>query len=470
MSTQKRRDEEFAREIRAHVDIETARLIEEGMAPDQARAAARRAFGNVTRAQERFYERGRLPWIDHLRQAVRSAISNIRHYPVAALVAVVSLAGGIGATTVTLMVRDVLFHQAPPLYVDPPTISRVQIGTPERPVMPIGGYVPAALYAGWRDTLDFPIAAAGLARGERDLRVERRTESVAVRQVTPEFFDLLGIRPEIGRLLAPGDAMAGGPAPAVLSYRIWERVFDRRPDAIGRAIWIDNQPYTIAGVLPRPFWFSDWGSPVWTRLDPRPVPPDEGLEMIVRRPPQLSPALLDARLQAGLPSTRAAFPRLCRIPVDAVPGVEGTRLASGSADPPPIPGVRPPTCSSPAPTSPSSRSRSGRRGNGYPRVNGAGRRINPRAADQWCRWRRSAAWPASAPRSASRRLARRRGGDDGRKWFHRPGDLHCSRDCVGIIAGVAPAGETRRLHEPGTRGVRSRAAAMAAHARRRGSS
>src|SRR4249920_1009873 len=54
MSTQKRRTEDFAREIRAHVDIETARLIEEGMAPDQARAAAHRAFGNVTRAQERF--------------------------------------------------------------------------------------------------------------------------------------------------------------------------------------------------------------------------------------------------------------------------------------------------------------------------------------------------------------------------------------------------------------------------------
>ena len=327
MSTQKRRDEDFAREIRAHVDIETARLIEEGMPPDQARAAARRAFGSVTRAQERFYERGRLLWIDHLRQDVRCAIRNIRHYPVAALVAVVSLAGGIGATTVTLMVRDVLFRKAPPLYVDPSALSRVQIGTPERPVMPIGNYVPAALYASWRDTLDFPIAAAGLARGFHDMRIGDRTESVPVRPVTPEFFELLGIRPEAGQLLGPATSTAGGPPAALLSYRIWERVFDRRPDAIGRPIWIGNQSYTIVGVLPRPFWFSDWGSPVWTLLDPRKVPPDEGLEMIVRRPAELSPARLDARLQGGLADYARRLPAGQRDLRLKVSGIEGTPIA-----------------------------------------------------------------------------------------------------------------------------------------------
>jgi predicted permease len=327
MSTRKRRDEDFAREIRAHVDIETARLIEEGMPPEQARAAARRAFGNVTRAQERFYERSRLLWIDHLRQDARCAIRNIRHYPVAALVAVISLAGGIGATTVTLVVRDVLYHKPPPLYVDPSALSRVQIGTPERPVLPIGNRVPAALYASWRDGLGVPMAAAGLPRGVRDMRVGDRTEAVQVRAVTPEFFELLGIRPEAGQLLGPSTSPAGGPAPALLSYRVWERVFDRRPDAIGRPIWIDNQPYTIVGVLPRPFWFSDWGSPVWTLLDPRSVPPDEGLEMIVRRPAQLSPALLDARLQAGLAEYARRLPAGQRDLRLKVSGVEGTPIA-----------------------------------------------------------------------------------------------------------------------------------------------
>ena len=327
MSTRKRGDEDFAREIRAHVEIETARLIEEGMPPDQARDAAHRAFGNITRVQERYYERSRLPWIDHLGQDLRCGMRNIRRYPVAALVAVISLAGGIGATTITLMVSDALFHKAPPLYVDPDAISRVQIGTPERPIMPIGNHVPAALYAVWRETLDLPMAATVPVRGVRDMRVDDRTESVAVRAVTPEFFGLLGIRAEAGQLIGPAAPQAGGPAAAVLSYGIWERVFDRRADAIGRPIWIDNQPYTIVGILPRAFWFSDWSSPVWTLLDPRAMPADEGVEMIVRRPAELSPALLDARLQAGLTEYARRLPSGQRELRVQVSGVEGTPIA-----------------------------------------------------------------------------------------------------------------------------------------------
>jgi putative ABC transport system permease protein len=327
MSTQKRRDEDFAREIRAHVDIETTRLIEEGMPPDQAREAARRAFGNVTRAQERYYERSRWLWADHLRHDLRCGIRNIRRYPVAALVAVISLAGGIGATTVTLMVRDVLFLRAPRLYVDPAALSRVQIGSPERPIMPMGNHVPAALYASWRDALDVPMAAAALSRGMRDMRIGDRTEPVQVRAVTPGFFELLGVRPEAGHLPAPDTATGAGPAPALLSYRVWERLFDKRQDAIGRPVWIDNQPYTVVGVLPRPFWFSDWGSPVWTLLDPRAVPPDEGLEMIVRRPAALTPALLDARLQGGLAEYARRLPSAQRDLRLKVSGVEGTPIA-----------------------------------------------------------------------------------------------------------------------------------------------
>ena len=238
-------------------------MIEEGRFPIRPAPPARSA------PHARGAHGARAALADHLRQDLRCAFRNIRRYPVAALVAVISLAGGIAATTVTLMIRDVLFHKAPPLYVEPSALSRVQIGSPEHPIMPIGSYVPAALYASWRETLDLPMAAAGLARGERELRVADRTEAVQVRRVTPEFFDVLGIRAEAGQVLAPATASAVGPAPAVLSYRVWERLFDARHDAIGRPIWIDNQPYTVVGVLPRAVWSSDFGSPVWTLLDPR---------------------------------------------------------------------------------------------------------------------------------------------------------------------------------------------------------
>jgi len=110
MSTRKQSDDDFAREIDAHIDLETDRLVEEGLTPDEARTAARRRFGNVTAVRERHYEAGRLLWLDHLAQDLRCAARNLRRYPIASVVAILSLAAGIGATTVTLTIRDVVFR------------------------------------------------------------------------------------------------------------------------------------------------------------------------------------------------------------------------------------------------------------------------------------------------------------------------------------------------------------------------
>src|SRR4029079_15886425 len=99
MSTRKRSGDDFDREIQAHLELETERLIREGLSPDAARARARRAFGNVTRARERFYESAHRLWIDRLRQDIRCGLRGLRRSPLAATVAIVSLAGGIGATT-----------------------------------------------------------------------------------------------------------------------------------------------------------------------------------------------------------------------------------------------------------------------------------------------------------------------------------------------------------------------------------
>ena len=71
---QKRSDEDFREEIQANVALETDRLMAEGMSPQDARAAALRTFGNVTRAQERFYESRRVIWLDDLRRDIRYAL------------------------------------------------------------------------------------------------------------------------------------------------------------------------------------------------------------------------------------------------------------------------------------------------------------------------------------------------------------------------------------------------------------
>jgi predicted permease len=326
MSTRKRSGEDFDRELASHLELETEELIADGVPPDAARAAARRDFGNLTTARERFYEAGRRLWLDHLMQDVRCATRNMRRAPVASIVAIASLAAGIGATTVTLTVRDAVFHKPPPLYDDPAQLSRVQIGRPDRPMMRLGSHVPAALYRTWRDSFGSSIAATTAAPGLRDLRMADRTDTAPSRAVTPEFFPLLGVEAALGQT-----ALAGGPASndarrALLSHGLWQRLFDGRSDVIGLVVWIDNQPHTITGVLPERFWFGDMNSPIWTLLDAQALAVEDPVEVIVRRPSGSTPAMLEAQLRTGLADYAARLPVAQRDLRVRVLGVEGTPI------------------------------------------------------------------------------------------------------------------------------------------------
>src|SRR5204863_1494885 len=169
--------------------------------PAEARLAARKAFGRVAAVQEGFYESSRVMWLDHLRQDVRGAMRSVTRYPVAALVAVVSLAFGIGAMTTTLMVRDVVFRKPPPLYASPADLSLVLVSRPDRPAMyPYDTTCPGTLYNAWRDIALPGLEIAGAAPARvREVRLADRTESVAVRAVTPNLFDVLGVGAVAGR-------------------------------------------------------------------------------------------------------------------------------------------------------------------------------------------------------------------------------------------------------------------------------
>ena len=325
MSTRQRSDDDFDREIRAHLEIEADRLVDEGMAPDEARMAARRRFGNVTVTRERFYEAGRLLWLDHVLQDLRCAARNMRRYPVASLVAVLSLAAGIGATTVTLTIRDVIFRKPPPTYLRPGELSRIQIGSPASPIMPIGNPVPVDLYRRWRDGIG-PSMAAYTTLGERDVRAGDRLQSVLLRAVTPELFAVLGVTPSIGVPFSVSSGADGAAPPVILSHRRWHDLFDERADAMGRVIWIDDQAHTVIGVMPRRFWLSDMDSPIWIALDLRTLAADARVGVVARRPPGSTHASLEARLQAGLADYARQLPAGERQLVVKASGLEGTTI------------------------------------------------------------------------------------------------------------------------------------------------
>lgn len=322
----RRKPKDFADEIQAHLELDADHLIEEGAAPQAARTAARRRFGNVTAAQERFHEHGRLPFADHLMQDAKGAVRAIRRHKGVYAVAILSLAAGIGVTTASLAIRDTVFRNPPPLYRNPDDLTTVFTITPR-------GFkrgVPAGLYAVWAGQPGAGTAwtAARSSRRE-EVRLDDQIATASIHAVTPNLFPVLGVQAAVGRTF--GGDREDDSASVVLSHRAWQRLFEGRPDIVGRTLWVADRSYTVIGVMPERFWFRDIDESIWTALDAAALSPEDSLDVLVRRPAGLAPAALEASLSAALPAYVRALPaerRALRVNVEGIGGTPAAHAMS----------------------------------------------------------------------------------------------------------------------------------------------
>ena len=259
-------DAEVADELEFHFDALVAEQIAAGVSPEEARCAARRAIGNTAVFEEQCRDHRRVTWLHDLRQDAGYAVRTLRASPGFTLVAVVSLALGIGSTAAVIAAFDTVVRQ--PLHF-PDAERLVVVRTAPRSNVPVFG--PASLpdYIAWREQVQaFDQIGASIA-DTRDFLSDGAlvTERIAGQLVTPSLFATLGATPLLGRVLTDDDVRGGVAAPViVISYSFWRDRFGGDSSIVGRTVRVNRSENTVVGVMGPDFSFPDRRPRYWAPL------------------------------------------------------------------------------------------------------------------------------------------------------------------------------------------------------------
>ncbi len=249
-----RRDAELSRELDAYLEEETAQQIAGGKAPDEARFAATRKLGNVTRIREDVYERNSLVLVDALRQDLAYAWRLFRRNPAFTLVAIVSIAFGIGANTAVFTLLDQVMLRTLPVTNPERLVLLTTKGFQYGSAWGNGNELSHPMYEDLREGNQvfadmFCRFTIGVALGAGD-----RSDPIRAELVSGRYFPALGVVPALGRVLDErDDTTPRGHPVVVLSYRYWRDRLGSDPTVIGRSVRVNNHAMTVVGIAPRGF-------------------------------------------------------------------------------------------------------------------------------------------------------------------------------------------------------------------------
>ena len=256
MFRRKRSAEDFAEEIKAHLELEAGDLEREGLSEDQARWKARCEFGSVRGAQEQFYMKSRWVGLDKLLRDLRFGLRSLRQSPGFALASILTLALGIGANTAVFSVMNAVLLRSLPV-ADPARLVYLRTSNPPHRTGTIDS----------NQTFSYPVYDAlrkqgrGLApviayvplSGDKvPVRYGAQPEEAEGDMVSGTFFSGLGVNLPLGRGFSEGDETRHAPL-AVLSYNYWTRRFARDPEVLGKTLYVNGVPMTIVGVSAQGF-------------------------------------------------------------------------------------------------------------------------------------------------------------------------------------------------------------------------
>ena len=253
-------DQERARELDEYLELETAENIARGMSGEEAAAAAHRKLGNTTRVREEIYRMNSLGWIETIWQDLRYGARMLRKSPGFTIVAVLTLALGIGANTAIFSMVDWLVFQQLPVK-DPKALTYLgfALGGPSHNdhQFSFPEYREITQQAGAELDGMSAMAFGGQAGGQSGpdgLTFQGKTLPVQTCFVTENFFSMLGLRPALGRFFSPEEGRSAGADPVVvLAWEYWQSRFQGDHEIIGKNVAINGHSVTIIGVGPNNF-------------------------------------------------------------------------------------------------------------------------------------------------------------------------------------------------------------------------
>ena len=246
-----RTDAELNDELRDYFDAAVAEKIRRGMSAEQARRAVRLEMGTTDAVKEEVHSVGWEHVVETFWQDIRFALRMLRKSPAFTSIAIITLALGIGANTAIFSMVDSLLLRPLPVK-DPGQLAVLAFRQGNGPLLtpfsvPDYRDIRAQTTGAFSDTLGFQLSLDGLS-------MNGKADRVLTNYVTGNYFEMLGLKPFLGRLILPSEGQVPGADPVVvLSYAYWESHFGGDASLIGRRILVNGRPSTVVGVAPRGF-------------------------------------------------------------------------------------------------------------------------------------------------------------------------------------------------------------------------
>ena len=243
-----RKRQDLKQELQSHLQMAAGDRIERGESAESARQAARREFGNVALVQQVTRDQWGWLWLEELLQDLRYGARMLRKNPGFTLVAILTLALGIGANTAIFsVVNGVLLNPLP--YPHPEQLVTLHESKPNFEF----GSISFPNFRDWRKDNHTFSSMAISRRFAFSLTGLGEAEQLPGRFISSDFFSTVGVNPVLGRDFAPGEDEIGAAPIALISAGLWKRKFGSVPDVLGKTLTLDGSNYTIVGIVPANF-------------------------------------------------------------------------------------------------------------------------------------------------------------------------------------------------------------------------